>query len=1112
MFSTNDFLPFLNRSRTVGLRNEIIDNSRVILFNQPENVGELADELGSLINFVHVPFYYERNLNAYIPMCRTRLEYLAIAVKVKFGHTIKGHVVEIDYSDVARNIQTEEITDSDGEVGSTLASLNVAHGELTATIVDDRFITLAANRVSWDLSESEEDNVAVFTESINLHTSKYTDEQLNEAFTLNPNVNVQNTSTANVKVDTKDPYEEYIYNYIKSDKLLTKNRVPLLIGTTAVAKSSLIKAIVKQLDTGRANGYRLIDFRAAFIDKNDIEGFATKLKDSNNEYFAEMSPMRELIEATDEYLDYAQATLDGIEQKMQTLMNAGDMDTYDGIYAAYKSAEPGSPQFASARQALKDFFTNYEADVSTQIRQLAELRRLYTEKAKTPVLFFDEITRAPKEARNAFTTILNQKMFLNYKISRARIVAATNFPVGMPEEYIMVYTTEEIDDIAALERFEPFVVMPKDVYPRWNKWATGNLHEAVVKFIETNPDKYAYALDTVMDTIDNNPDMDEYNAAELPFPNFRTWEFVSNYIKSIEQQGQKFDMVMIVSLIGTNRVSKDLHDFLKKNYPKLMKDEIKPNQERDVFEENLRAGILAGVPVLLSGPTSYGKTTRVKNVAKEIDAVLIEINLATKDATQIKGIPTPIPVADTVLYGSNINLDSVSDDIRALLQDTRKYGVAGNTTDYMPDKYVRDMLLEASRTGRPVILFFDEVNRCDKTVLSSVFEAVSDDRYMGVTFKPGQVKVVCAANLGSEYGDVTQLDPAFAARFSMVRKDQYDMFDVKSFKKYVDSTEKDGTRRYHKVVAEFIKDQDDDDVLDAMKSVEERTLLRAVPSLRAWHDISEMVTNAEKDNPFGGKVVFNVSTSQGQVLSKVSTSPSWKSINVGDAERALNTFPPNWTGHLSDSPITISGLGTYTPREWMEGAKMIVAQLKDPSVNDATKDNYFSQLKAMLAGMKDLEVKLLRNRKTMIEAKLGTDFDIVERFFEYYNSVSGDSIIELKDLVDESLIEPYMQRRMGGMASDQLIAACADFSKEFVDYFKTSLSSSHYQTVIRVSHDLLRHTDQMIEWWASSLKATQFKDLVTKASEGDKQFTYDTLNRLGIAVNQYKQEIENYYA
>lgn len=1101
-----EYLPYLNRSRTVGLRYEEIPKDKILMVNRPNNVAEIKDELGPILDYVKVPFYYERNLEVYIPMARSRIELLAICVKVLASEEpIISSVLEVDYSDVARNIEIEV-----DESGLMTASLNVAHGEITSTIVTDRFINLAANRVSWNPSDSEED-VKVYTESISLHTSKYSEEGLREAFVLNPNASVDLNDTDSLKIDFKDAYEEYIYNYIKSENLLTKNRVPLLIGTTAVAKSSLIKSIVQQLDTGGPDGYRLIDFRAAFIDKNDIEGFAMKLKDVNNEYYAEMSPMRELIEATDEYLDYARATLQGIEQKIQTFMSKEKMNQYDEIYSRYVKLEAGTPEKDAARQELKNFIEEFK-DNYTTIAQLQELRRLYIEKSKTPVLFFDEITRAPKEARNAFTTILNQKSFLNYKMTRARIVAATNYPVGMPEDYIMVYTTEEIDDIAALERFEPFIVQPKDVYPRWKKWADQNLHPVVVEFIHSQPQRYSYALDTVIETIEDSGGLlDPYNAAEIPFPNFRTWEFVSNYIKSVEK-GESYDQVMIESLIGKNYVSEEFYEFLNDNYPNLLSNDVTGNPDRDVFYENLRAGVLAGVPVLLSGPTSYGKTTRVHNLAEELGAVVIEINLATKDATQIKGIPTPVPVQDTVLYGSNINFDSLPDDIKDLLRDTRKYGVSGNTTDYMPDKYVRDKLLEASRTGRPVILFFDEVNRCDKTVLSSVFEAVSDNRYMGVQFRPGQVKVVCAANLGSQYGDVTQLDPAFSARFAMVRKDEYDLEDVKSFKRYVDSVDKDGNPRFHKIVADFIKNQNDDDLLEALRSVEERTLLNAVPSMRAWHDISMMISNSEPDNPFSGRVVFNLNGEIGRALDQILTSRSYYKLPLDEIERALQRFPANWTGHISGSKITIQGLGMYSTTDLIEGSKMIVSQLKDPSVPDDVKENYFSQLRAIMLGLKNLEIGLLKNRKTMVEAKLGAGYDIVERFFEYYNSVSGDTIIELKDLVDKSLISPYMDRRFGGMASDQLIAACSDFVNEFIDYFGDSLSVEHYQEVIKVSHILLKYVDQRLEWWGANLRRDTFKVLVTKASEGDKQFNYDILAELGIPVDKYRQMIEDYYA
>lgn len=68
---------------------------------------------------------------------------------------------------------------------------------------------------------------------------------------------------------------------------------------------------------------------------------------------------------------------------------------------------------------------------------------------------------------------------------------------------------------------------------------------------------------------------------------------------------------------------------------------------------------------------------------------------------------------------------------------------------------------------RPCILFLDEPNRGDKSVQQAVFQLILDREYHGFKLHP-DTYVISAANTDLEIYMVTELDPAFVTRFSVV--------------------------------------------------------------------------------------------------------------------------------------------------------------------------------------------------------------------------------------------------------------------------------------------------------------------------------------------------------
>ena len=135
--------------------------------------------------------------------------------------------------------------------------------------------------------------------------------------------------------------------------------------------------------------------------------------------------------------------------------------------------------------------------------------------------------------------------------------------------------------------------------------------------------------------------------------------------------------------------------------------------------------------------------------------------------------------------------------------------------------------------------------------MSAVFEAVSDNRLFGITFDPERVSIICACNLGDSTAGAQSLDPAFAARFSIKHKLNYDEHDVKSLVEYMKENQ------YNEYLRDWITSQDEKVLLDMISSVEQRCLERSVPSMRALADLNRLLNDEENIEIIQGTVLFN---------------------------------------------------------------------------------------------------------------------------------------------------------------------------------------------------------------------------------------------------------------
>ena len=198
------------------------------------------------------------------------------------------------------------------------------------------------------------------------------------------------------------------------------------------------------------------------------------------------------------------------------------------------------------------------------------------------------------------------------------------------------YLTNVMRDAGVVERYEPVIVEAKDVLPRWMEYikGKGDFDPAVVSFVSDNPE-YAYDIKHVIDTvkaaypenysvkISKNPLVTSArDVGVIAFPNYRTWEFVSDHLKAVRAKKTLFDEILVEGFIGKGLASEA---FIKHVRATVSEATEKPSG-KDFLTESLDSGMKSGTPMCLVGMTSIGKTSRVKKIAKENNAITVTVS------------------------------------------------------------------------------------------------------------------------------------------------------------------------------------------------------------------------------------------------------------------------------------------------------------------------------------------------------------------------------------------------------------------------------------------------------------------------------------------------------
>lgn len=1072
-----------------------------------------------------------------------------------FGSEIIVDIMEFDYQAVANLIEVDLVNDID----RAIFQCNGAY--LVEDILTDTFINACANGL--DVSSETYSEYKVLEDSDKLDTVSmsewlFSNEHIDESYIMESALDTlqllkdrrkKGKSNDAEDIKGKDAVYTWLDAYFslpEGEEMKSGGRevVPLLIGPTAVFKSATVKELCKKYN------YRMVDFRVAFTSRLDYSGLF-QIGEVEGKKYSYACPMEEIVVCSDGFREFCKQSY----QKLEDILQKG--------YTESSVASDGNTV-----ETEKKYLTD------EQKTKIVELQLQYKNYMRTPVLFCDEITRCRDKGVNGILVqLLNQKKLNDMTLNGCKFVAATNLDIqkGVErEEYRMeldmLYDVNTDLDVAYSNRFIPLKVYPNDVMDRWFEWASGttdkrgfkgvtNIHPVVLEFLNNNRDM-VYTDKPVLDAIAEG--LSDNEQRTQVFPNYRTWDMLSDYLYSVdktaeaendgkEDSGEEklYKRKILEGYVSKWCCEKFIPFLESKGYSNY--DDVKEPVKDDVGDF-LSTALETGSPAMLIGPSALGKTSRVKQYMKKakiktgLEPVLINVNLASKDAVDLMGMPVKQSLTEYVgggiLKGSG--LDDVSKELQSVVANVSadiKYGMTDIMTLRAPDKTIKDRFVTALKEGREVILFFDEVNRVSSnTVTSAVFEVISDYRFAGVDFSnyKDRVKVVAACNMAWEgmddeaggYGDTGTLDPAFAARFSIYWKKNYDENDVASWIEFMESQKEEGL--IDGTLIEFFKGLDTEQALKIMASVEKRTLEDAQPSTRNMLQLSKDIKSMRgkrqengtfKAKAFNGKILFTddvVMQFEDLILERQSDSleshaqktikfldsllygsDNWESLLIGDSVK------------VGDTSISASDI-VDSLAQCRDDLKQFT--LKPMSADDRVECSDTIDLVEDLAGfVRQLDINTSNKREDMFKMYLGES--ILGEFTKYFNNTFGtnlDEDISIEQLSDKTLIIPFMkivQRNFSKYSgnTESIVKYCLDLCNDFMEAHGKTLPNENYAMFLTGIKDILPNADNMILFLKRS--GENLEDMYQLAEGVGDDWIIDITSDFGNKVS--REDIEN---
>jgi len=186
------------------------------------------------------------------------------------------------------------------------------------------------------------------------------------------------------------------------------------------------------------------------------------------------------------------------------------------------------------------------------------------------------------------------------------------------------------------------------------------------------------------------------------------------------------------------------------------------------------------VTPLLSGKHGIGKSQVAKNIAKELDGTVMIIEGGTLKEGEITGIPyqcknengdivfrfLPYYIVQRIQKAERFlcQTDVKTDSIESIL--------SGDENKYSADNLSFEQKVELMQSGKvkPVILFFDEINRTDTAVFRELMNIILTRTVNGYRF-PWWVFIIAAMNPSTQSSmyATNEMDPAQLDRFIKIK-------------------------------------------------------------------------------------------------------------------------------------------------------------------------------------------------------------------------------------------------------------------------------------------------------------------------------------------------------
>ena len=654
-----------------------------------------------------------------------------------YGDTISAVISEIDYTSISNRLDISTVDD----VLSATMMMNGAYYK--EDIITDEFINICSNGVN--IPEDVLSSVKIKYEN-GISFSEWVDNftGIKESADMLDSLVADKKSGKSINTQVLSDDRDSIYNWMDAYFALPEGEdmrsggrevVPLLIGPTAVFKSATVKELCKKYD------YRMVDFRVAFTSRLDYSGLYEMGEiEGDTKKYSYSCPMEEIVTCSDGFREFCRQSYD----KISDILRKGyieDNKVTDG----------------------ENSDSNQTTLTDEQRDKLSKLLAQYKEYMKTPVLFFDEITRCKDGGVNGILVqLLNQKRFQNMTLNGCKFVAATNLNISNDAEHARLkyelddmYDVAEDIDVAYSNRFIPLKVFPQDVKGRWFEWAEStterngktvtSIHPVVLEFLKGPGDNLVYNDTPVLTAIDNGLSKNEINSQT--FPNYRTWDMLSGYLYSIDEDYEvrvkrdsnavrEYRTNIVNGLISSWAGEKFINFLNKKGYKEY--EEVHGVINDDVGDF-LNSTLSSGTPALLIGPSSLGKTSRVNAYRKKVEKrtglkpELISVNLASMDTADLMGYPIKRSLVE---YSAGEDLEKFGlGSVKKELEDVIKgvasnldYGMTDSLTVRAPSMEMKLRFQKALKEGREVILFFDEANRVkNPTIMSAMFECFTED-------------------------------------------------------------------------------------------------------------------------------------------------------------------------------------------------------------------------------------------------------------------------------------------------------------------------------------------------------------------------------------------------